>query len=281
MTGQHSRGSTPETPPKLRQPRPPWWDRLRRAERHRAADRRRSPLGWRLVTPAAFAGAGLLVITSGINSDGTDLRAGRYDDLADLARVESERVQELRAEITSLNADVQELTEGIQSNRQLSGLQKQIDTLEMAAGVAAVEGPGVTVVLDDAPREVVDDAGELVNEAIVHQQDIQAVANALWAGGAEAMTIQGQRVVSTTGIKCIGNTVRLQDVPYSPPYVISAVGNPETLLSSIDSNPYISTYLDAVDEWQLGWEVRTETLVEAPSYTGPLEMRHARVPAAS
>lgn len=277
VTGQHYQRSATEAP----RPRQGWWERARRAERHRTVGRRRSALGWRLVTPAAFAGAGLLMITSGINSDGTDLRAGRYDDLADLARVESTRVQELRSEITSLNAEVEKLTEGVQSNRELEGLQDQIETLEMAAGVAAVEGPGVTVILDDAPGEIVSVAGELVNEAIVHQQDIQAVANALWAGGAEAMTIQGQRVVSTTGIKCIGNTVRLQDVPYSPPYVISAVGNPETLLSSIDSNPYISTYLDAVDDWQLGWEVRTEALVEAPSYTGPLEMRHARVPAAS
>ena len=173
------------------------------------------------------------------------------------------------------------LTEGVQSNRQLADLQTEIDALEMAAGVDAVAGPGVTVILDDAPREVLNDAGELVNEALVHQQDIQAVANALWAGGAEAMTIQGQRVVSTTGIKCIGPTVRLQDVPYSPPYVIQAIGNPETLLSSINTNPYIATYLDAVDVWQLGWEVRTETLVEAPAFTGSLEMRYARVPSTS
>jgi uncharacterized protein YlxW (UPF0749 family) len=277
VTGQHSRGPNPST----HRVRPSWWERIRRAERHRAADRRRGSLTWRLVTPAAFAGAGLLVVTSGINSGGTDLRAGRYDDLTDLARVETERVQELRAEITTLNEDVARLTERVQSNRQLAALQDQVADLEMVAGVAAVEGPGVTVVLDDAPREIVDEAGELVNEAIVHQQDLQAVANALWAGGAEAMTIQGQRVVSTTGIKCIGNTVRLQDVPYSPPYVISAVGNPETLLSSINTNPYIASYLDAVDEWHLGWEARTESLVEAPAYTGPLEMRYARVPRTS
>lgn len=277
MTGQHSQGSTPSSP----RVKPPWWQRLKRAERHRAADRRRSGLAWRLVTPAAFAGAGLLLVTSGINSGGTDLRAGRYDDLADLAQAESERVQELRGEITSLNADIDELTAGVRSNRELTDLQQQVESLELAAGVAAVQGPGITVVLDDAPRDILDDAGELVNEAVVHQQDIQAVANALWAGGAEAMTIQGQRVVSTTGIKCIGNTVRLQDVPYSPPYVISAVGNVDTLLSSVNSNPYIASYLDAVDVWQLGWEVRSEPLVEAPAYTGTLEMRHARVPTAS
>ena len=55
------------------------------------------------------------------------------------------------------------------------------------------------------------------------------MVNAMWKGGAQAVTIQGQRVVSTTGIQCIGNSVQLQGVPYSQPYVISAVGDPAAL----------------------------------------------------
>ena len=71
----------------------------------------------------------------------------------------------------------------------------------------------------------------------MHQQDIQAVVNALWAGGAEAMTIQGQRVVSTTGIKCVGNVVILHGVPYSPPYRISAIGPTDDMLTVGDDQP--------------------------------------------
>lgn len=254
---------------------PSWFRRLAAAERRRSADRRGTGLVWRITTPATFVAAGTLIITSGINADGTDLRAGRYDDLTDLALAESRRVQELRDDITSLNSEIDVLTESVTSE-ELTTLQAEIEQLELAAGVAAMSGPGVTVTLDDAPYDVIDSAGDYTEKAIVHQQDIQAVANALWAGGAEAMTIQGQRVVSTTGIKCIGNTVRLQDVPYSPPYVISAIGNPQTMLASIDSNPYIASYLQDVDTWQLGWDVTEEELVEAPNYTGPLEMRYAR-----
>ena len=57
-------------------------------------------------------------------------------------------------------------------------------------------------------------------DVVVHQQDIQAVVNAMWRAGAEAVTIQGQRVISTTGIKCDGNLVSLHGVPYYPPYEI-------------------------------------------------------------
>ena len=67
------------------------------------------------------------------------------------------------------------------------------------------------------------------------------MANALWAGGAEAMTIQGQRVVSTTGIKCVGNTVVLHGVPYSPPYRISAIGPTGEMLASVNASPYIGS----------------------------------------
>ena len=86
------------------------------------------------------------------------------------------------------------------------------------------------------------------DELVVHQQDIQAVVNALWAGGAQAMTIQGQRVISTTGIKCVGNTVMLHGVPYSPPYRIAAIGNVAALQASLDNSDYVDAYLTFVDD---------------------------------
>jgi uncharacterized protein YlxW (UPF0749 family) len=115
-----------------------------------------------------------------------------------------------------------------------------------------------------------------VRDAFVHQQDIQAVANAMWVGGAEAMTIQGQRVVSTTGIKCVGNTVLLQGVTYSPPYVISAIGDVTAMRASIDSNPYILGYLRDAAVWQLGWDVQEQSRLKAPAYDGPVDLNYAQ-----
>jgi uncharacterized protein YlxW (UPF0749 family) len=143
--------------------------------------------------------------------------------------------------------------------------------------MTAVEGPGLTVTMNDAPAEIRDRVPEAQRrETIVHQQDIQAVVNALWAGGAEAITIQGQRVVSTTGIKCVGNTVLLHGVTYSPPYVVSAVGGPDAMQRSLDDSPYIQAYLADAAEWKLGWDVHMEDSLEVPAYSGTEELQYAR-----
>ncbi|WP_454226716.1 DUF881 domain-containing protein [Propioniciclava flava] len=82
----------------------------------------------------------------------------------------------------------------------------------------------MTVTLTDTPATV-QPAGLDEDLLVVHQQDIQVVINALWASGAEAVTVQGQRIGARTGIKCVGNTVVVHGVPYAPPDVISAIGD--------------------------------------------------------
>ncbi len=243
-----------------------------------AGGRRRS-LAWRLATPVAFLGAGALLVTSGVNSAGTDLRPSQYADLADLAEQETDRVAALQDQVAALNADVDELSRELESGDQ-EQLQSDIDALAGPAGLTEVAGPGLTVTLDDAPESVRDSVSEEdERETIVHQQDIQAVVNAMWAGGAEAMTLQGQRVVSTTGIKCVGNTVLLHGVTYSPPYVVSAIGDVDGMRESIDSSPYIQAYLEAVDKWRLGWSMESQESVVAPAYDGTTDLRYARTAA--
>jgi uncharacterized protein YlxW (UPF0749 family) len=101
------------------------------------------------------------------------------------------------------------------------------------------------------------------------------VVNALWSGGAEAMTLQNQRVISTTGIKCVGNTVVLHGVPYAPPYKITAIGDLTSLRTSLDSSDYIAGYKTYVDAHDLGYEVSTDNDVTMPAYDGSSELRYA------
>ena len=81
----------------------------------------------------------------------------------------------------------------------------------MEAGTQPVEGPAVVVELNDAkiPSDQLPE-GIGVDDIVVHQQDVQAVVNALWAGGAEAMMLMDQRVISTSAVRCVGNTLILQ-----------------------------------------------------------------------
>jgi uncharacterized protein YlxW (UPF0749 family) len=115
---------------------------------------------------------------------------------------------------------------------------------------------------------------------VVHQQDLQAVVNALWAGGADAITLQNQRLISTTGIKCVGNTVLLHGVPYSPPYEIVAVGDPVQLQSALDASAYVQTYLQYTQEpVNIGWDVDLLTQTTVPGYEGSINLRYAEAPA--
>jgi uncharacterized protein YlxW (UPF0749 family) len=255
--------------------RPSWDRRISAAWQARVHTYRRHGVGWRLAVPGVFLLAGTLFVTSAVASDGTDLRAGRYGDLATVVQQSTEEVDALHAERAALAEEVEQLTAELNGTG-VSTVQEGVEELQVPAGLAAMKGPGLTVELDDAPVDGFSDAEVDANFLVVHQQDIQAVVNAMWAGGAEAMTIQGQRVISTTGIKCVGNTVVLHGVPYSPPYVITAVGDPAAMLGALNESPYVASYLDWVEQHGLGWTVLPHSEVEVPAYTGSLELDYAR-----
>ena len=216
--------------------------------------------------------SGALFAVSAANSEGTDLRPGRYTDLASLVEAEVEARAELQERAADLKAEVDRLTEQV-DDADVRRLRHEIDDLRDPAGFEPRSGPGVTVILSDAPDELVEQAAEndlVVDPWVVHQQDIQAVVNAMWTAGATAVTIEGERVITTTGIKCEGNAVQLQGVPYPAPYEIQAVGDPEAIEAALDADPAVSGFReDAADpEIQVGWDLEVEDLVEAPAYEG-------------
>ncbi len=235
---------------------------------------------WRIGTPLVVLLSGALFAVSYDNSEGTDLRPGRYTDLASLAQAESGEYDDLRQEIADLNEDIAELTDSV-DDQAVTRLRGEIEEVEGPAGLEPVTGPGVTITLSDAPDDVADkvlDEGELnPNRLVVHQQDIQAVVNAMWQGGAQAVTLQGQRIVSTTGIKCEGNAVLIQGVPFPQPYVISAIGDPSAIESAIDRDHDVSAYRKdaATPSIAVGWSLDSEDRIEAPAYDGLLDLRYA------
>jgi uncharacterized protein YlxW (UPF0749 family) len=133
----------------------------------------------------------------------------------------------------------------------------------------------LSVTLNDAPRNQVIPPAIGPNALVVHQQDIQAVVNALWAGGAEAMSLQGQRVIATTGIKCVGNTVVLHGVPYSPPYRIVAIGDQQSMEAGLDASDYIDNYKLYVVRFGLGYSVVPLAHVELPAYAESPDLNYA------
>jgi uncharacterized protein YlxW (UPF0749 family) len=111
----------------------------------------------------------------------------------------------------------------------------------------------------------------------VHQQDVQAVIDALWAGGAEAMMLQDQRVTATTAFRCVGNVLSLGGRLYSPPFKVTAIGDDRAMRAALDRSPEIAIYQQYVKAVNLGWSVSSKDDIQMPAAT-PAALHYAVVP---
>lgn len=229
---------------------------------------------WAWVVPLVAGLAGVLFATSYATAHGTELRTvgrdlpGLIADQSRDAEVKAEQVRQLQSEVDQLSAAA------APGDATVKALREKTAALAPLVGTQPVKGPAVTVSLDDAHRS----ADSLPkpygpDDIVVHQQDVQGVVNALWAGGAEAMMIQDQRVISTSAVQCVGNTLLLQGRVYSPPYVITAIGDPERLRAALDRDRSVQIYREWVDAVGLGWDVRQSVAVELPGYADSITLR--------
>lgn len=245
-------------------------DRARRSARA-LARRRWGSFG----VVAVLMMAGILFTANARLAGGVDAR--QPQDLADLVQTESERVGKWQKEVARLQGEVDDLTDA-QVKPGSAADAERLARVSAAAGRVAVNGPGVTVKLWDAPSDVPRPDWVTNDYLVVHQQDLQAVINSLWAGGAEAMSLQGERVIATSAFRCVGNVLRLHGQIYSPPYEVQAIGDPEKLVAALDASPEIQQYLDYVDAIGLGWSVDKNDELELPAYSGAGDLRYATAP---
>lgn len=223
------------------------------------------------VAAVAFA-AGLLFATNAsvFSSD----RPRNPQNLVELAQAETERLD--RQEET--NARLREEVETLLASRPAAGQGALDERVLHSIGRDAVRGPGVEVQMWDAPVPTEDrEASFHPDDLVVHQQDLEAVMNALWAGGAEAMTIQDQRITSTSGVRCVGNTLFLHGRTYSPPYVVRALGDVHQLEESLERSPGVQIYQQYVDAVGLGWSMTQVDDMVMPPYIGSAGLQHAEV----
>ncbi|WP_369054198.1 DUF881 domain-containing protein [Kineococcus terrestris] len=236
--------------------------------------------GSRLAVGAVFAAAGLLFATSAVTSGGDDLRSDTQD-LGALVRERSRAVEDGSAQVARLRAEVERLSAGAGAAPAGEALTDPLadPALGAASGALPVEGPGVAVVLDDAPTTVPRPAGAAPDDLVVHQQDVEAVVNALWSAGAEAVQVMDQRLVSTSAVRCVGSVLVLQGRTYSPPYRIAAIGDPAALSAALETSPAVAVYRQYVAAYGLGYEVSTDGALRFEAYDGPLGLEHARATA--
>lgn len=257
-----------------------WRNAVRRAAfalRLRRPNQRKP--GWSSGVPLIALTAGFLFTVSATTADGTSLREDRRVELKHLIDIRQAQVDQLTLQAKQLSTDVDTATSRLaETDEPIKRERARADALLQAAGMTELSGAGLTVRLDDG---AIPDLGpDAVNSEnyLIHQQDIQAVVNALWAGGAEAITIMGVRVISTSAVRCVGNTLLLHGRRYSPEFVIQAIGDPARLRQALLVSPSVATFRDAVANYGLGYSVADEASIVAPAFGGTVDMHYAEVP---
>ncbi len=240
-----------------------------------------SPAGqtrvWRWVMPVTALGAGLLFATSASMAHGTDLRAGRFSQLTDLITSTSSSVAAQEKDAAALRRTVvQDGQIAASASSTVAKEKARGDTLAGAAGLVAVTGPGLTVSLNDSPRpkDGRRQANSNPDDLVVHQQDVQSVLNALWVGGAEAVTLMGERVVSTSAVQCVGNTLLIQGRLVGPPFVLRAIGDAAAMRAALTTEPGVALFQRYVRDYGLRYSITSNRTLHLSGYDGPLDLAH-------
>jgi uncharacterized protein YlxW (UPF0749 family) len=149
------------------------------------------------------------------------------------------------------------------SNDYIKVLGEALDKTSLIAGLTDVKGKGITITLNDAPAREIDNP----NLLIIHDSDVYGVLNELKKAGAQAISINGERIISDSEQVCAGPTIRINKNRYPVPYVIMAIGDPEVLFNSLDESKTVVLMRD----FNIGVEIKKSNDIEIPPYHNKLE----------
>lgn len=184
----------------------------------------------------------------------------RAEELTERLRIVEQQRDDLAKEI-----------ERLQANSSDDALETEVERLKEFAGEVPLEGKGIQLILDDS--KVTAQVGENPNLYIIHDDDLLRVINELRAAGAEAISINGERLVSTSEIRCAGPTLSVNNNRSAPPYVILAIGNPSNLASALKLRGGV---LDTFKFWGIQAELTMPEVVKIPAFKGRRTFEYAQ-----
>ena len=153
-------------------------------------------------------------------------------------------------------------------------LAKQLEDAKMAAGLCDVTGPGIVVTVADKRTDKTA-SSEGTNLYVVHQEDLLKIINELRDADAEAISVNDERLIATSEIRCAGSTVSVNNRRYSVPYKIKAIGNPENLLGALKMKDGV---IDSLGKF-LEIDVSKEQSINIPAYGGNISYKYAKAKA--
>ena len=219
---------------------------------------------------AALLGFTLTTARLNLSRDYGTVRLPENQRLAGLIRLEAERSDRLRDSADGLRRRIRTLEGSL--GRDDAEAAPDLERARRTMGRLGVAGPGLTVELDDSAAE--ESPSGNVNDLVIHSTDVQAVANGLWAAGAEALAVNGERVVATSALLCVGNTLLINGTVHSPPYRFAAVGR--DLRDRFLGDPLVERFAEDAQRFGLGFSVADRDRVEVPAYQGTTAVKYAK-----
>lgn len=183
---------------------------------------------------------------------------------------------DLRSEIMRLNEEKRKLMESLSGSEKVSTLKSELRKAKEFAALTPVAGPGVVVTLTDLPESKAKAMHVSTDQSLIHDGDVLQAINELRAAGAEAISINGERLSATSPARCVGNSILVNTVPKGQPFEISAVGDQATMYSGLTMN---GGFLDKTQNplALLGMiSIRKESSLLIPAYAGSTAIRHGK-----
>lgn len=199
--------------------------------------------------------------------------SARSEEIALMLNQSEKKRQELENEISILREKIIEYEKTASEGKTLlNAMQSELERMRIVAGLTKVTGPGVIVILDDSRSPA--KPGEDPNIYLIHEEDILKIVNELFAAGAEAISLNGQRLVSFSEIRCVGPAMVVNGTRIAAPYEILAIGDPQTLESGLTMRGGIVEILRAVN---IKVSITKSNKIVIPAYSGSISLKYAKI----
>ena len=174
---------------------------------------------------------GICIQMKTVNNNGTTVNlTEQQSELKSEILKTSEKYEKLFEELDRLEEELEKVrANSTSSNSELAILEESIKEKNLALGLTEVTGTGIKIVLNDGNAAAITNPFISVSDLLVHDGDLINVVNELFNSGAEAVSVNGQRIVSTTAIECDGNVIKVNGTKIGAPFEITAIGYPEQL----------------------------------------------------
>jgi uncharacterized protein YlxW (UPF0749 family) len=227
-----------------------------------------------LLLPAVLFGL-LVTLQWRTQSERTALSIRYNAPLIDAAYALQNEQNDLKTQLAQLRARLDEIQRNASSQSGAAReLQIRLDELKASAGLTPLSGDGVVIQLDDARSAGV--ASRDVDKSICHATDLTDIINTAWKGGALAVAVKDERIVSSSSVYCVGSTIMVNGTLMSPPFNIVAIGPQNSLLGAFDDPNQLQDIKQRRDVQGLGFRVTRAGAINVPAYSGALNVHHAQ-----